>query len=122
MKVICVRLPWMMGSNIVTKMTMRVVANGKFLGGGFKAVPQADVSNSLLDVIILKHSGSFKILDELVNMKIGNYSNEDEIFYIQAKKVSMDSKKKDVTVTVDGELIGILPAFQVLPNILNVRI
>jgi diacylglycerol kinase family enzyme len=55
-------------------------------------------------------------------MKIGNYSNEDEIFYIQAKKVSMDSKEKDVTVTVDGELIGILPAFQVLPNILNVRI
>ena len=31
--------------NIITKMTMCVIANGKYLGGGFIAAPQASVSD-----------------------------------------------------------------------------
>lgn len=48
-----------------------------------------------------------KIVDELVNLKSGDYSNEDNVSYFQAKKVSLISKERDVTVTVDGEPIGI---------------
>ena len=41
--------------------------------------------------------------------------------YAQAKTVSMKSKERDVTITVDGEPIGILPAvFHIFPNSLNV--
>src|SRR6266480_4279533 len=106
---------------ILTKMTMAIVANGKFLGGGFMAAPRASVSDGLLDIIILKDSGSFKMLDNLVNMKTGSYANENEIFYMQARKVSLSSKERDVTVTIDGEPIGILPAtFQVLEKALKV--
>lgn len=64
-----------------------------------------------------------KIIDELVNLKSGDYSNEDNVSYFQAKKVSLISKERDVTVTVDGEPIGILPAtFQVIPNALTIKI
>jgi YegS/Rv2252/BmrU family lipid kinase len=106
---------------VLTKMTMGIVANGKFLGGGFMAAPQASVSDGLLDIVILKDSGSFKMLDNLVNMKTGSYANENEIFYMQARKVSLNSKERDVTVTIDGEPIGILPAtFQVLEKALKV--
>jgi diacylglycerol kinase (ATP) len=104
------------------KMTMGVVANGQFLGGGFRIAPNANMSDGLLDLVILKDSGSLKMLDELINMKTGEYNEEDKIIYRQAKKVTLRSKERDVTVTVDGEPIGILPAtFEVIPHALTVK-
>lgn len=94
-----------------TKMTMAVVANGKFLGGGFMAAPHASMSDGLLDVVIMKDSGSLKMLDELVNLKSGDHFDDDNIMYAQARDVSIMSKEREVTVTLDGEPIGILPAF-----------
>lgn len=104
-----------------TNMTMGVVANGKFLGGGFMAAPKAQVADGLLDLVIMKDSGSLKMLDELVNIKTGNYDGEDNILYAKAKKVLIKSRERKVMVTIDGEPIGILPAtFQVLPKALKV--
>jgi diacylglycerol kinase family enzyme len=55
-------------------------------------------------------------------MKEGDYKEEDNINYRQTTKVSLISKERDVTVTVDGEPIGILPAtFEVIPHALTVR-
>ena len=106
----------------VIKMTMGIVANGQFLGGGFKVAARASMSDGLLDLVILKDSGGLKMVDELFNMKEGDYKDEDNIMYIQARKVSLVSKERDVTVTVDGEPIGILPAtFEVVPNALMVK-
>jgi diacylglycerol kinase (ATP) len=103
------------------KMTMAVVANGQFLGGGFKVAPRATMSDGLLDLVILKDSGSLKMIDELINMKDGDYKEEDNIIYRQIKKVVITSKERDVTVTVDGEPIGVLPAtFEVIPHGLTV--
>lgn len=114
---------------ILTNMTMVVIANGKYLGGGFKAAPQASVSDGLLDIVILKDSGSFKMLEEFVSMKDGNYTSDDkDIIYIKAKKVSIkpkeeeEKKRADITVTIDGEPIGVLPAaFQVHQNALTIK-
>jgi len=106
----------------VVKMTMAVVANGQFLGGGFKAAPHANMSDGLLDLVVLKDSGSLKMIDELLNMKDGDYKEEDNIIYRQVRKVTITSKERDVTVTVDGEPIGILPAtFEVIPQALTLR-
>jgi diacylglycerol kinase (ATP) len=103
-------------------MTMAVVSNGSFLGGGFRTAPKANMSDGLLDLVMLKDSGSLKMLDELVKMKDGDYSEEDKVFYRQVKKVSLASKERDVTVTIDGEPIGILPAtFEVMPNALKIK-
>lgn len=111
--------------DIITKMTMLVVANGEYLGGGFKAAPHARISDGRLDLVVLKDSGSLKILDDLVHIKGGNYINDNDILYMQAKGVSVTSKegRKDVTVTVDGEPIGILPAvFKIYQKSLCIRI
>ena len=113
--------------NIITNMTMCVIANGKYLGGGFIAAPQASVSDGLLDIVILKNSGSFKMLEEFISMKDGEYTSDDkDILYMKAKKVSIKSNeegKGDITVAIDGEPIGVLPAtFQIYQNALNVKI
>jgi diacylglycerol kinase (ATP) len=109
---------------LLSKMTMGVVANGRYLGGGFKAAPNANISDGLLDITILKNSGSFKMLDGFVSMKgdKGYMQENNDIFYMQAKKVSIKSKERNITVTIDGEPIGILPStFQIYPNALNVK-
>lgn len=108
--------------NILTKMTMCVIANGRYIGGGFMAAPKASVSDGLLDIVILKDSGSLKMLDDLVNIKDGDYANKPDILYRQAKKVLIKSKERDVTVAIDGEPIGILPAtFEILKRSLKIR-
>ena len=107
---------------IVTKMTLGVVANGRFLGGGFEAAPKADMSDGFLDVLVLKNSGSLKLLYELASMKDGQYKEEGKMIYKKSRKVSFSSKERDVTVTIDGEPIGILPAtFEIIHDALTVR-
>jgi diacylglycerol kinase (ATP) len=104
------------------KMTMTIVANSQFLGGEFKSAPKADMSDGKLDFVILKDSGSLKMIDELINMKDGDYSEEDNIFYTQVRQVSIASNERDVTVSIDGEPIGILPAtFEIIPAALTIR-
>lgn len=111
--------------NLITKMTMGVIANGKYLGGGFNAAPQANISDGLLDVVIIKDSDGFKMIDKLIGMKMGDHSNQnDKVYYEQAKNVFIrpNKAKKNITVTVDGEPIGDLPAvFRVYPNLLTMR-
>jgi diacylglycerol kinase (ATP) len=109
--------------NILTKMTMGVIANGKFLGGGFKAAPKANISDGLLDIVILKESSDLEMIENFLNIKDGNYTNEGDVFYRQAKKVAIKSKEnRDIPITIDGEPIGILPAtFEVLQNALTIR-
>lgn len=107
---------------LLTNMTMAVVSNGMFLGGGFRAAPSADMADGLLDLVVLKDSGSLKVLDELANIKEGDYGKDDKVLYVQARKVSIRSKDRDVTVTVDGEPAGILPAtFQVIQGALTIK-
>jgi diacylglycerol kinase family enzyme len=110
--------------SLLLKITMGVIANGSYLGGGFKAAPQASISDGLLDITILKNSGSFKMLEGLADMRGDSnqpFENND-ILYTQGKKVSIKSKERDITVTVDGEPIGVLPGiFQVYQNALTLK-
>jgi diacylglycerol kinase (ATP) len=102
---------------------MVVIANGRFLGGGFKAAPEANILDGLLDVVILKESSNLEMIENFLNIKDGDYTNEGDVFYRQAKKISIKSKEnRDIPVTIDGEPIGILPAtFEVLHNALTIR-
>jgi diacylglycerol kinase (ATP) len=108
---------------ISSKMTMGIVANGRYLGGGFKAAPRAKFSDGLLDIIILKNSGSFKMIDKLIDLKgISTYKYEEDILYYQASEVKFLPKERNVTVSVDGEPIGMLPAiFKIYHNALTIK-
>lgn len=108
---------------IFSKMTMGIVSNGRFLGGGFKAAPRAKFSDGLMDIIILTNSGSFKMLDKLIELKgTSTYKFEDDILYYQASEVKFLPKERNVTVSVDGEPIGMLPAiFKSYHNALTIK-
>jgi diacylglycerol kinase family enzyme len=110
---------------LLTKMTMAMVSNGSIMGGGFNAATKAEMNDGLLDTIIVKNSGGFKILDKLVDIKRGEESiaNQDEIYYGQSQAVALLSDlENNITVSVDGEPIGILPSyFKVFPLSINIK-
>jgi diacylglycerol kinase family enzyme len=112
-------------NRILTNMTMGVISNGSYLGGGFQVAIKADMTDGLLDTIIIKNSDSFKILNKLVNIKKGEESiiNENDIYYGQSQTVTLISKEEDsVSISADGEPIGILPAFfKVFHQVLKIR-
>jgi diacylglycerol kinase (ATP) len=111
---------------LLTKMTMGMVSNGSFLGGGFQVATRADVTDGLLDTIVIKHSDSFKILQKLINIKKGEeaITNENDIYYSQSQTVVwLTDNQNNITVTVDGEPIGILPGlFRIHPQNLTIRL
>lgn len=98
---------------------MEVVANVKFLDGGFMAGPEASVSGGLLDLVILKDSGSLKMLDGLNNIRQATMPAQS-MLDAKARKVLVKSKDRKAIVRIDGEQIGILPATFQVPNALTV--
>ena len=108
---------------ITSNITMAIVSNGKFLGGGFNAAPRASMSDGLLDLIIMKNSGSLKMLQRLVEMKgDSQYTQEEDMLYYQASRVTILPKNRNITVSLDGEPVGILPAiFKVYHNALTIK-
>ena len=111
------------GRKITSNVTMAVVANGKFLGGGFNAASRAKITDGKLDVVIMKNSGSLKMLQKLVEMKgDGEYLDEEDILYYQASQVMFLPKNRNMTVSLDGEPVGILPAvFKLYHNALTIN-
>jgi diacylglycerol kinase (ATP) len=108
---------------ITSNITMAIIANGKFLGGGFNAAPRASFFDGLLDLVIMKNSGSFKMLQKLVEMRgDSQYTNEEDLLYYQASQVAILPKNRNVTVSLDGEPVGILPAiFKIYHNALTIK-
>jgi diacylglycerol kinase (ATP) len=107
-------------------MTMGMTSNGSFLGGGFQVATKADMADGLLDTIVIKNSDSFKILHKLINIKKGEEAidNENDIYYGQSQtSMWITEMQNNVTVTVDGEPIGILPGiFRIHPQSLTIRL
>jgi YegS/Rv2252/BmrU family lipid kinase len=106
---------------IITNMTMAIVANGIYLAGGFRPAYNAKINDGLLDLVMVKDSGSLKFLSSLIDIKKEDHSDKQNIIYEQAKTISIRSLDREVTVSIDGEPIGNLPAsFHIHKRILNV--
>ena len=109
---------------ISSNLSMGIIANGQFLGGKFNTAPKANISDGLMDVVILKNSGNIKMLDKLVSLKgDDSYTEEDNILYYQVSQVTLLPKERNMTVSLDGEPIGILPtSFKVYHNALSLKV
>ncbi len=63
------------------------------------------------------------MVEKFIQLKgTSTYKYEEDILYYQASQVVFLPKERDVTVTVDGKPIGILPAvFKIYHNALNIK-
>jgi diacylglycerol kinase (ATP) len=96
-----------------------VVANGGYLGGGMHIAPQAKVSDSLLDVVMIGDMGKFELLKELPTVYKGTHIYHPKVRMVKATRVTIASPER-MLVHADGELLGESPAsFWIMPLALS---
>lgn len=59
--------------NLLKKLTMITVCNGKFYGGGFKIAPNADLNDGLFDILEVSRLKKFETVKLLSKLVTGNH-------------------------------------------------
>ena len=96
-----------------------VVANGQFTGGGLPIAPQANLSDGLLDIVLIPKRPAAEMALLAAEMILGKHVSSDTVIFRRAKKISVQSRP-GMWFNADGELVGNQPAlFQILPHALD---
>ncbi len=92
------------GERIDGKQTMICACNGRFYGGGFNPVPEADPSDGLMDVLIVKKVSRLQVPGVVGKYKKGLYRKLPKLvrhFRTDRVKIICD---KETCINLDGEL------------------
>lgn len=96
-----------------------VVANGQFAGGGVPIAPQANLSDGLLDVVLVPKRPAAQMALLTAEMLLGKHISGGAVIFRHAKKISVRSRP-GMWFNADGELVGNEPAvFQIVPHALH---
>lgn len=95
-----------------------LISNTASIGGFSRIAPDADVTDGYLDVIIVKKSEVQDIAQIFISIFSGEHINHPNVVYFKSKKISVEAlENENVTVDIDGEYGGKLPAtYEVLPR------
>ncbi len=85
------------------------VANSNFTAGGIKLIPQADLTDGLLDVAVISDVGRAELVLALKRAYRGNHVNHPKIEFRRAKSIRIESDHP-LTKMFDGDLEGTTPA------------
>lgn len=84
--------------------TMICVCNGRFYGGGFNPVPEADPTDGLLDVLIVEKVSRLKVAAVVGTYKNGGYRDLPQyIRHLRTKSVTIRCDR-ETPINLDGEL------------------
>lgn len=92
------------GQKIDGKQTMICACNGRFYGGGFNPVPEADPTDGLLDVLVVKKVSRLQVAGVVGKYKNGQYAKLKKIiqhFRTNQLRIICD---KPTSINLDGEL------------------
>jgi len=96
------------------------VCNGRFAGGGMMFSPNSELNDGVLDVVLL---GDFKVFNFIVESKslyTGKHIDNPKVQLFKGKEIRISSES-DVSLEIDGETPGVLPArFKVAEKSLKV--
>ncbi len=93
------------GHTFDEKHTMICVCNGRFYGGGFQPVPEADPADGKMEVLVVKHVSRWKVLTVIGKYKAGKYKEiPDLVRHFSTDKVKIICDKP-TSVNLDGELL-----------------
>jgi diacylglycerol kinase family enzyme len=92
------------GETIDDEMTFVCVANARYYGGGFYAVPDAQPDDGLLDILLVKKLHLWQIPNALAKYKAGRYKELGTIArHIRTDRVHIRCDK-DSPINLDGEI------------------
>lgn len=109
------------GEVIEEKILILAVANGSHFGGGMHVAPEADASDGLFDVCMIKAVGFLKFITLLPSFIKGKHLGKAPVRYFKAKEVSIECDR--APIQLDGELGEYAPVvFKVLPGALDIML
>ena len=93
------------------------IANAPYFGSGMKIAPHADMSDGLLDIVVILHGPKVKATDIALLYK-GQHLTHPAVRHFKARRISFTSVDgKGVQCDADGELFGSLPCtIELHPN------
>ena len=92
------------GETIDDEMTFVCVCNGRFYGGGFNPVPEADPADGMLDVLLVKKVSRAQVPVLIGKYKNGRYKELGHVAtYYKTDKVVIHCDR-ETPINVDGEL------------------
>ena len=101
--------------------TLVVIGNGRYFGGGMFIAPQAEMSDGLFDVIILKNMSKCTLLTNLPKVYRGTHLAHPKIISLRGRKISIHSSGTAL-LDLDGEQPGQAPAeIELWPGALQVK-
>lgn len=104
------------------KIRLICIANGQYAGGGMWFAPHADISDGILEVMILKDVSKLTSFGMTGTIYKGKLKDHKDVITLRGKKITVESDEK-VLLEVDGEVPGTLSAtYEVIPSCLNLQI
>ena len=92
------------GETVDGSQTMICVCNGRFYGGGFNPVPEADPTDGLLDVLLVKKVSRLQVPGVVGKYKAGRYKELPHLVrHFKTKEVTIRCDKP-TSINLDGEL------------------
>jgi YegS/Rv2252/BmrU family lipid kinase len=85
-----------------------VVGNARFYGGEYQVTPNADITEPLLDVCLLKSKSRKKLLRFIFGVLSKRHLQLDDVVYRRTSRIEINSKDT-VHVQIDGDYFGTLP-------------
>lgn len=102
--------------------TALFACNGKYFGGGMKVAPQADPTDGLFDIILIKATSPLGLLARVPSVYLGWHTHLKVVETSRAREVRVESDER-LLLEADGELIGQAPAtLRILPQALRLRV
>ena len=93
------------GETVDAEQTFVCVCNGRFYGGGFNPVPEADPADGLLDVLLVKKVSLLQVPGLIGKYKNGKYKQIPHVVrHLQTKNITIRCDKP-TPVNLDGELM-----------------
>jgi diacylglycerol kinase family enzyme len=86
-------------------MVLACVCNGNYYGGGFHPVPEAEIDDGLLDVLVVKKVSRLRFLTAVKLYADGKYARlPDIVDHVRCTGVTITAPK-EFTINIDGEMI-----------------
>lgn len=94
------------GKSYDGRYTLILAANGRYYGGGFCPVPEADPTDGLLDILLVRDVSRLTAARVIGAYKEGRHAEMPEyITYLRARELTAYSLNgKDMEVNLDGEI------------------
>lgn len=85
------------------------IGNGKWLGGGIKLFPEAEINDGYLDLIIVDYLSKPKILGAFLKLVRGKVDKIKNVTYVKTKSATFIQESDDYTIQAEGELYDNVP-------------